>query len=77
MAFAEHLYTITLSGVILLVCPTHGGFTMKSSRDCQIIIGITTQILVRDVCLIPKYDTSSLPRDSVTQLIESTHFESG
>jgi hypothetical protein len=42
--------------------PTHGGFTMKSSRDCQIIIGITTQILVRDVCLIPKYDKSSLPR---------------
>jgi hypothetical protein len=41
--------------------PTHGGFTMKSSRDCQIIIDITIQILVGGVCLIPKYDSLRYP----------------
>jgi hypothetical protein len=30
--------------------PTYASFTMKSSRDCQIIIDITIQILVGNVC---------------------------
>jgi len=40
---------------------THGGFTMKSSRDCQIIIDITIQILAGGVLLIPKYDSVCYP----------------
>ena len=55
--------------------PTHGGFTMKSSRDCQIIIDITIQILAGGCFVDTKVRQCLLPGDFAAQSTESTHVE--